>query len=414
MKFLVWDIGIGFDHAKRLAEDGHSVYYYIDASDEFTTFEKFIQGEGHKNIIKVMDPGEALLAGVDCIMFTDVGNGALADYFRKQGIPVFGASYDGETLEQDRAAAHVLLGRLGILTPPYRTVAGFPGVLEWFKKNLKDGKRYFLKLPIFRGNMETAMVTSLEEADIIIRGSGMMSKLGPFGDNFEFIIEDGVKGVEIGIDAFWNGEKLLEPQFFTFEIASDLNVGRWVKTNETPWGPLLEKITPYLVETDYRGGFSFEGIWDGKNIYVLDCTCRFPYPGSMIFSRLLPNYSKFIYAVASKQDYELKPNKRYGATIGLYSDRSKEDWNILTAPSGAGKVGLRSSVRWGSNLYVSPGEDFCAAVTSEADKWQDLEKDLRGKHKKLYTVDGETIDESAFTTLVNEYIKPCKDYGFVF
>ena len=413
-KFLVWDTSIGLDHALRLAEEGHTVYYYVDQAEEYARFEDFVQGDGFNNIIKVLDWGEGLLQGAECVVFTDVGRGSAADYLRSQGVPVFGPSQDGETLEQDRSAAHVLTEELGIEMPPYVAVAGFSGLLDWFGENLKkDGRAgYFVKVPIFRGNAETMYIKKIEEIDIILRGKNLAAMLGPYSENFEFLIEQEVKGVEIGVDTFFNGTKFLDNTFFTFEVSSDLTLGKWVKTS--PWDDTLQKLAPYLAATSYRGPISLEAIWSGDTLYVLDFTCRFPYPGSAVFSRLLPNYGDLIWAVANGEDYEIKPKAPYAACIGVYSDRTEDDWGLLTINSGAGKVYLRSVVKWKDQYYVAPGDKLVAAATAEGHAWRDVLEDLKIHHKKINVTEILAIDSSGFIEMEKDYIKPARKRGFKF
>lgn len=412
-KFLVCDTSIGFDHARRLAEDGNTVYYYVDQAEEYARFEDFIQGDGFDNIVKVLDWGEGLLQGAECVMFTDVGRGASADYLRSKGHPVFGPSQDGETLEQDRSAAHVLTAELGIAMPPYVTVAGFNGLMDWFSKKVKKDNKtsYYVKIPIFRGNAETMQVKSVDEMDILLRTQDL-TMLGPYNENFEFIIEEEVKGVEIGVDTFFNGTKFLDTSFFTFEVSSDLTLGKWVKTS--PWDETLQKLAPYLAATNYRGAISLEAIWSGKTLYVLDFTCRFPYPGSSIFSRLIPKYSDLIWAVANGEDYDIAPKHTYAACISVFSARTEKNWGMLTMNGGESNTYLRSVTRWKDRYYVAPGDGLVAAVTVEGNSWRKLLDELKDKHKKVNVTDVTAIDVSAIEDIEDDFIKPARKKGFKF
>jgi hypothetical protein len=84
-EILVWDTGIGLDHALWLGYlNDNPVYYYREWHEPFPRIEHGVTGEGFTEIKHVDDWGE-VLDRVDYVVFTDSGFGSLNDYLRKNG-----------------------------------------------------------------------------------------------------------------------------------------------------------------------------------------------------------------------------------------------------------------------------------------------------------------------------------------
>jgi hypothetical protein len=303
--YLVYDTGLALDHALSLGRRGNKVFYFLEWRTRYPRIENYIAGEGFSEIIKIMDYGE-ILDTVDVIMFTDAGFGALADLFRAKGKRVFGASIKGEMLEYDRAFMLREFEKLGVKVPPYKIVHGVDELMA----NIVDGKAQFVKLNIFRGNLETYKVMNKNEMKIALEES----KFGVLSDRMDFIIEEEVDGIEIGVDLFFNGKHFLRPYHFGNEVkGSDGTFGKWVVNSV--WDDFLSKIEPWLAESGYRGAISFEGIYNGSDIVLLDVTSRLPYSCGSLLHRYIENYDEVVYAVAGGEEVEVKVGKTYTAQL---------------------------------------------------------------------------------------------------
>jgi len=199
--FLWYDTGLSVDHAIQLGKQGHTVHYFIEYRTRYPRIEDFLPGYGFKEIHKVFDYGE-VLDSVETIVFVDVGFGSLADLLRKKGYAVFGASAKGELLELDRIFMLREFEKLGIAVPKHQIVRGVDNLF----KAVGSGDKY-VKLNIFRGNFETMYVKTPSELKVDL-------EFGNFGvvlEDMDFIVTEPVKGVEVGVDTFFNGKEFLRP-----------------------------------------------------------------------------------------------------------------------------------------------------------------------------------------------------------
>ena len=161
-----------------------------------------------KNLEVVEDFFRAIHSGVDMAFISDVGYGYLGDYLRDiMGLPTFGASVLGDRLELSRLWAAQTMRSVGIKTPDYVEVVG--------TENLRDvgekmGWDFFVKVDAVRGNMETQRIKSERELKTALEDAGF----GPLRDDVRFIVSKPIEGVELGVDAWFNGEKFIRPYHF--------------------------------------------------------------------------------------------------------------------------------------------------------------------------------------------------------
>jgi hypothetical protein len=259
------DTNLGIDHVIAVSKD-FDTYLYIDGGGAFPSIENNCTGDGFAGIKKVEDIGGVI--DKDLIVITDCYYGGLADYLRRKGRRVFGASLEWTKIENDRVYGWKRLKEMGVGVPKGTVVKGLDGLLNYIRKN-QDGKRvFFIKISKYRGNKETGgSVVNDSEAMTAITQAGF----GPYLKDLEILVQDRCPGVELGFDAFFSGD-FLRPYFYTIEVKGSGTVAKVVDSCAID-DLILNKIKPSLVETDYRGNISFEFFYDGKNVYCHDPTC---------------------------------------------------------------------------------------------------------------------------------------------
>lgn len=364
--FLVYDTGLALDHALRLLKSGHDVYYFLEwRAERYQRIQDYIPGWGYEGLQKPLDWG-MVYDKVETVMFTDVGFGSLADLMRKNGKAVFGASAKGEELELDRVFMIKTFEKLGIKVPKYKIVQGVSGLMN----AIEDGKKQFIKLNIFRGNLETCSVESKEEARIVLESA----KFGKYAEQMTFIITEPCEGVEVGCDAFFNGKHFLRPYNFGNEVkGTGAQFNKWVESSI--WDDVLEKLEPWLAETGYRGNFSLEGFFDGSEITVIDPTCRWFYPGSSAVARYLTNYDEVVYAVAHGLDVTPKPMKPYTCNF-IFTRENADSWEkiVLEKPT-EDIVFPRCSLKISETEYwACPGDRIVALALGCGDTYEESVK----------------------------------------
>jgi phosphoribosylamine-glycine ligase len=377
--FLVIDTGIGLDHAIWLGRMGNKVNYFVNWQVPYPSATISILGYGFEELNKIEDYGEILKnENIDCILFTDVGFGSLADFFRQQGFNVFGTNSKGEKLEQNRVFFNKKFKELGIPTPNTYIAKGIEELYDYLSKN--KGEKY-IKLNKFRGNIETFWVKNVDEARLLLE----QANLGILKDITEFIIQDPCEGAEIGIDVFYNGKDFIRPYFFTVE--RDCCIGKVVY--ESLWDDLfLNKIKPFL-ENDYRGNISLEAFYDGKNIKALDITARFPYPNSSFFPRIIKNYDEVIVKVAKGQTVEIEWDERYPYIIEVpvfSSGLTQNFWREIHIDKDLTyeeNYAIRSAIKFKNKIYHIPEEEMIIVLLAKGKTFEESFENIDEVIKKV-------------------------------
>jgi phosphoribosylamine--glycine ligase len=270
----------------RLSNDGHQVKVFIrhplcqdtlagliDHVSDWKAELEWVRAAGHDG----------------CILFENVGagRGETQDCLRRDGFNVIGSSAYGARLENDRAYAQRCLADLGLSTAD---VFEFSDINEAKQFIDRRPSRYVLKsngpdAASFVGRHPTG-------ADV-----GALLAGGKTFTGTSFVLMDFLKGVEMGVGAYFNGEDFLEPACLDWEhkrfFPGDLGeltgeMGTVVTYSRTKsfFERTLAKMRPLLRGNGYCGYINLNTIVNEKGIWPLEFTCRFGYPGYAILDPL--------------------------------------------------------------------------------------------------------------------------------
>jgi hypothetical protein len=304
--FLVWDVGCGAEHAKRLADDGNKVAYYTEWAEPYTKFIRYVIGSGLKGVTKVKDDFYSRVDGADCIVFLDIGHGDFASWLRTKGYTVFGAG-NAERLEADRIWAKEEQKKVGLPVWKFKVIRGVDNVIKHIEKNPKK----YIKINMFRGDFESDFVADAKVAASKL--NPLKVSFGPWADVFEFIIEDPIPNavIESGWDLWFNGEDYLKPYLWGC-LKEKFYIGKYVDKLPEPLERVAEAIKPILKGFNYRGAISVEIIiTKDLSPYVIDWTCRLPSPLGFMYTDHIRNYSDLVYGVAKGLSPEIKIDNEY-------------------------------------------------------------------------------------------------------
>lgn len=274
----------------RLLDEGHEVRVAIS--------EPLARGT-LAGMVERVDDWRAELAWVRAagrdgiVLFESVseGFGALQDDLRSDGFQVIGGSAFGDRLENDRAFAQQLLGDLGF---PSGHVWEFFDALAADAFIVANPGRYVLK---FSGADHSADDTYVGElADGRDVRAMLASKLVG-RDGARFILMEHIDGIEMGVGAYFNGERFLAPACLDWEhkrfFAGDLGeltgemgtVATFDRTRDF-FTRTLAKLQPSLRGRGHVGYINLNTIVNEDGIWPLEFTCRFGYPGFAVLEPL--------------------------------------------------------------------------------------------------------------------------------
>ena len=271
-----------------------------------------LQDEGHQVRVAISEPGaRSTLAGMveqvsdwraelewvreaegeGVILFEAVseGFGALQDKLRADGFQVIGGSALGDRLENDRAYAQALLAEHGF---PAGHVHEFTDAREADTFVQHHPGRYVLKFsgPDFASSDN--YVGRLEDGgDVraILRHRARAAA--------RFILMDFIDGVEMGVGAYFDGERFLRPacldwehkRFFAGdmgELTGEMGTVATFQDSDAFFGRTLGLLEPLFRGHGHVGYINLNTIVNADGIWPLEFTCRFGCPGYAVLDPL--------------------------------------------------------------------------------------------------------------------------------
>jgi phosphoribosylamine---glycine ligase len=269
-----------------------------------------LRGEGHEVKVDIANPlchgtlaglitrvdnwesevGWIREAGRDgIILFENVAEqrGALQDELRRDGFNVIGGSAYGDRLENDRGHAQELLAGLGLSIAPTRTFCDRNDAIDFVRAH---PARYVVK---FNSAYETFVGELSDGRDAM----AFLAELPRQGEQESFVLMEYVDGVEMGVGAYFDGEKFLRPscldwehkRFFpgdlgelTGEMGTIVTYERTRRFHDLTLGRMEEALRA----GGYVGYINLNTIVNERGIWPLEFTCRFGYPGFAILDPL--------------------------------------------------------------------------------------------------------------------------------
>jgi phosphoribosylamine--glycine ligase len=270
----------------RLLEEGHGVQVFIQ--------DRLCHGTLAGIVDRVNDWRDALSwVGKDgIILFENVGEmrGALQDKLRDDGYRTIGGCFFGDRLEIDRNYAQKILQELGVRVCTTREFSNSRAGIAFLKRH---PGRYVLK---FNGGVPSLnnYVGRFSDGQDV---RAILERLPPVLAQKSFVLMDHIEGIEMGVGAYFNGERFLRPACLDWEhkrfFPGDLGeltpeMGTVVSYDRTErffdW--TLRKMEALLREHKYCGYINLNTIVNEQGIWPLEFTCRFGYPGFAILEPL--------------------------------------------------------------------------------------------------------------------------------
>jgi phosphoribosylamine---glycine ligase len=252
------------------------------------------------------------------VLFENAGKsrGELQDRLRREGYRVIGGSGYGDRLETDRAFAQDVLQKLGLSTCPVHPFSERNAAIEFLSEH---PGRYVVK---FDGGLQTFVGRLSDGRDV-----RAFLASAPLGHVEKFILMRHVEGIEMGVGAYFDGEKFLKPscldwehkRFFpgdlgelTYEMGTVVTYERTSRFHELTLG----RMDKLLRQGGYCGYINMNTIVNEAGVWPLELTCRFGYPGYAILDPLQKTaWGELFHVMATRsaETFAIKP----GFSVGI-------------------------------------------------------------------------------------------------
>ena len=261
-----------------LIREGHEVRVHASDPAYAATFDGLVE--------RVPDWRAALpWVGADgLVLFEKVGQGAVQDALRAEGVRVVGGSTLGDRLEYDRGLGQDALRRAGLRTAPATTFDGAAQAAQWLRAN--PGR---VVLKHFNNARATFVGDHAEGLDVLHQLG--RAPPGPV------LLMPRIEGVEVGVGAYFDGTRFLDPacidfehkRFFPGEIG-EMTGEMGTLLSYRGAGPLMRatlgRLEPLFAEARHVGYVNLNMIVNEDGLWPLEFTCRFGNPGFAILAPL--------------------------------------------------------------------------------------------------------------------------------
>lgn len=226
------------------------------------------------------------------IIFETAHDGALQDELRRDGFRVIGGGAFGDRLEGDRAFGQAMMREMGLATAHAESFTDFAAGAAYARAQQRR--------LVFKMNGEGIAswrnyVGQSEDGSDVAAYLDALAQRWP--DPVSFILMDFLHGVEMGVGAYFDGDKFLTPacldwehkRFFPSdlgELTGEMGTVVTYSGSEPFFARTLAKLAPQLRAHGYCGYINLNTIVNAEGIWPLEFTSRFGYPGFAILSPL--------------------------------------------------------------------------------------------------------------------------------
>ncbi len=385
MRFL----GVGKDGSLgdmylALLRAGHEVRTYIEQPEWRGILRGFIHITADwKRELDWVREGEGI------VIFERADQGELQDELRRDGFHVIGGSAFGDRMENDRSFGQVCMREAGMTIAPTHAFRDFDVAMDFIARR---PRRYVLKLNGADHASSCSVVGDMDGGEDIAALLRHHKETRTAGGSPDFILMDHVSGVEVGVGAYFNGERFLEPVVIDWEhkrlfpgdlgeLTGEMGTLLTYRGGEDLFERTLARMAEQLREGCYVGYININTIVNGDGIWPLEFTCRFGYPGAAICSVLhLEGWDVLFRRLITRDrlDFPTRPGFAVGVVLTVppfpiaedYSEQSKglpilfreipteDDWRHLQ---------LSEVEKSGSGLVTTGGLGSLMAVTGIGD-----------------------------------------------
>jgi phosphoribosylamine--glycine ligase len=228
------------------------------------------------------------------ILFEGTGWGATQDELRQQGYHVFGSSEVGDRLELDRAYGQDVARQVGMQVADTFTFDSFDAALAFVHER---PARYVLKYDGDTFAKTRNYVGALDNGLDMIAMLRLQQAKWPVPEAPRFVLMQHVRGVEVGVGGFFDGERFLSPVNLDWEhkgffpgnlgeLTGEMGTLVSYRGADKLFAATLGRVAPLLRASRYVGYINLNTIVNDEGVFPLEFTCRLGVPGYAILSAL--------------------------------------------------------------------------------------------------------------------------------
>ena len=276
---------------RGLAERGHEVKVFV---------EDLNYRDVHRGLLELTNDWRQELRWIadaaddGVIVFESADKGAEQDQLRRAGFQVIGGSELGDRLEADREFGQQALRQIGLRTASSHGFTAYKDAIHFLKR---QAGRYVLK---FNGaNMPRTRnyIGQLDDGTDMLALLEMYLHQEPADGKPDFLLMQHVQGTEVGVGAYFNGQKFLEGVCIDFEhkrffpgdsgeLTGEMGTVVSYRGAGKLFNATLAPLQGMLAESGYCGYINVNLIVNKEGIWPLEFTSRFGYPGFAICEAL--------------------------------------------------------------------------------------------------------------------------------
>lgn len=305
----------------RLQRAGHDVRVHVSDADSRDVMSGMLEltEDWTQQIDWVRDAGAN---GI--VLFETASAGDIQDQLRRDGLNVIGGSALGDRLETDRAFGQETLQRVGLQTAGVYEFGGFEDAVSHVTN---QPGRYVLKLSGSNWPSSSTYAGQMQSGRDMIALISTMRRNWKSDEEPRGVLMDFVPGVEVGVGAFFNGERFLRPanldwehkRFFPGdlgELTGEMGTVVTYRGAERLFDATLRKMAPMLAESGYCGYINLNTIVNEDGVWPLEFTCRFGYPGFAILGSLHEEGWGSVLSAMTRRD-RLEIATKGGLSVGI-------------------------------------------------------------------------------------------------
>lgn len=379
---LIWEAGLFVSLAERLARDFGRVLYACPWKNAYPKAAAAHIGYGLPGVERVLNFWDHV-DEADIIIFPDIYDSDMQKICERLGKPVWG-NRDAERMELNRWEMRKLQKRLGISAPETKLFT----CVEDLEDHLKEVENKYVKISTFRGDQETWHHDTWHTTEILL--DDFTHRVGALKNQYEFIVEDAIDGVELAYDGWTVHGKFPDKVYFGYEIKDKGYVGKFVDYKDLP-EPIQEvnkKLSPIL-ELERAVGFcAFEMRinGDGKP-YLYDPCMRAFSPPIEVMMEAYTNIAEIIWEGAHGRLVQPESGGEFVAELMIHSNFALTNWVPIEFPEEIRNwVKLRNAAMIDGKLYHVPvGGDMpeIGAVVAVADSMEEAINLVKERAEKI-------------------------------